>query len=268
MQTNKETPASTDRWTSRLLPPSDESLIGYTSPVATKAGTAINVTNGSGGAHNTGTGGTLPGVGTDIASGETAPPVPSEGNDRMSPATPGPFKHQGMQARIEGSVTGRALISFLLVVILAALMVMNMPDSEIKTRLLGLAQPYINSTGLDQDWSMFSPNPRDTVIYVEAHIDYKDGTSSIWSIPTRPGLWAYSDYRWQKVGEHVRLDANEWMWRPFAAYIGTQARADGREPVRVTLVRRWFQLLPPGPGPDRGPWNEFSFFTLDLKGSS
>lgn len=273
MPTNKEAPASTRRCRSRLLLLSDETLSECTSPVAmtvaTNAVPAFNVTNGRGGAHGTGTGGALPDVGTGIAIGEAARPVPSEDNDQMPSATPaGTFEDQGMQARIERSVAGRALISFLLVLTLAAIMVMNMPDSDIKTRLLSLAQPYINATGLDQDWSMFSPNPRATAIYVEAHIDYKDGTSSVWSIPTRPGLWAYSDYRWQKVGEHVRLDANEWMWRPFAAYIGTQARADGREPVRVTLVRRWFQLLPPGPGPDRGPWNEFSFFSLDLKGSS
>lgn len=170
-----------------------------------------------------------------------------------------------MQARVESSAAGHALISFMLVVTLAAIVVTNLPDSEIKARLLGSAQPYLNATGLDQGWGIFSPNPRGAVVYVEGCIDHADGTSSVWPIPARPGFSAYSDYRWHKFGEHVQLDANEWMWRPFAEYVANQARADGHEPVRVTLVRRWSQLLPPGPGPDHGPWNEFAFFTLDLE---
>jgi hypothetical protein len=172
-----------------------------------------------------------------------------------------------MQARIESSAAGRALISGILIVTLAAIMVTNLPDSEIKARLLGLTQPYLNATGLDQDWAIFSPNPRGTVVYVEGRIDYANGTTSAWPIPARSGIWAYSDYRWHKFGEYVQLDANKWMWYPFAKYIASRAHAYGHEPVRVTLVRRWFQLLPPGLGPDHGPWNNFPFFTLDLKGS-
>src|SRR5947209_19056364 len=97
-------------------------------------------------------------------------------------------------------------------VTLGVIMVTNQPDSETKARLLGSAQPYLNATGLDQDWSIFSPNPRGIVAYVEGRTDYADGTSSVWPIPARPGLWAYSDYRWHKFGEQVQLDATEWLW--------------------------------------------------------
>jgi hypothetical protein len=67
----------------------------------------------------------------------------------------------------------------MLVVAIAAIIVTNLPDSEIKTRLFGLAQPLLNATGLDQDWSIFSPNPRGTVVYVEGRVDYANGTSSV-----------------------------------------------------------------------------------------
>ena len=38
------------------------------------------------------------------------------------------------------------------------------------------------------------------------------------------------------------------------------ARAEGRQPVRVSLVRRWADSNAPGPGPARGPWHEFTFY--------
>jgi hypothetical protein len=174
----------------------------------------------------------------------------------------------GLQARIEASSAGRILISLILLATLAAIGVENMPNSVTKARLLGLAQPYLNATGLDQNWGVFAPNPRDVVVYVRGRVDYTDGGSTTWSIPTRPNLWAYSDYRWQKFGEYVHFDANGWTWLPLAQYIANQARHDGHKPMRVTLMRRWYELLPPGPGPDHGPWNEEPFFILDLERSA
>ena len=44
-------------------------------------------------------------------------------------------------------------------------------------------------------------------------------------------------------------------------------RAQGREPVSVTLVRRWRGLLPPGPGPSRGEWQEYPFYTYEVAGA-
>ena len=34
--------------------------------------------------------------------------------------------------------------------------------------------------------------------------------------------------------------------------------------IIVVLVRRWYDLLPPGPGPSRGPWQEHAFYTLKV----
>lgn len=172
-----------------------------------------------------------------------------------------------MQETIERTAAGRALISFMLVVMLAAIGVTNMPESETRARLSTLAQPFLNATGLDQNWAIFSPNPRSLVVFVESHIDYADGTSRVWPIPADPGLSAYRDYRWHKFAEQMHRDTNERLWPTFAEYVAAQERAEGSDPVRVTLVRRVIELLPPGPGPDDRHLPDERFYTLELGGT-
>jgi hypothetical protein len=98
--------------------------------------------------------------------------------------------------------------------------------------------------------------PRDISAYVDARVDYSDGTSSVHPIPGASGLDAYVDYRWQKYEEVIRPDDGKQLWPAYANYIAGLARAEGRDPVRITLIRRWSPTLPPGPGPERGPWQQ------------
>ncbi|MGI8815410.1 MAG: hypothetical protein ACR2G2_09070 [Pseudonocardia sp.] len=169
-----------------------------------------------------------------------------------------------MQAKIESSAVGRALISLVVICIMLPVLVVNMPDSEIKTYLLDRGvSVFVRATGLDQNWGVFS-DVRRISLYVEGHIDYADGTSSVAAIPHGPGIEAYSDYRWHKYGEQLRLDDNARLWKPYATLLADRARAQGKHPVRVSLVRRFADTLPPGPGPERGPWTEFTFYVLPL----
>jgi hypothetical protein len=165
------------------------------------------------------------------------------------------------------SIRGQALINFFLIVTLAAVLVANLPDSVVKTRLIAPAHSYLTALGLGQNWGVFAPNPRRDVIFVTGEIEYSDGSRSTWSFPVRTGLLAYSDYRWQKFGEHLRLDSNRELWQPFAAYLASQERAAGRAPVRVSLVRRWAELRPPGAATGLGPWREFVFYTTPVDGA-
>lgn len=169
-----------------------------------------------------------------------------------------------MQARLERTAAGRALISILLVVMLACIAATNLPASQVRARLYPLAQPVLNALGLDQNWGVFAPNPRNPVVFVESHVDYADGSSAVLPIPADPGLAAYRDYRWHKYAEQMHRDVNERLWPVFAGFVATRERDAGRDPVRVTLVRRVSRLLPPGPGPDNEPYHEERFFTLEL----
>lgn len=166
-----------------------------------------------------------------------------------------------MQARIESSAIGRGLISVGVAITVLAVLVVNMPDSELRTHLMTAAGPYLRATGLDQDWGVFAP-PRTVSVAVEARIDDADGSSTTVAVPDSTGLGAYTDYRWGKYQERVRLDVNYRLWEPYARFLADRARAEGRSPVRVMLIRRWADTLPPGPGPERGPWQEFTFYVF------
>ena len=111
---------------------------------------------------------------------------------------------------------------------------------------------------------MFAPSPRTSVIYGSARIQYSDGTSSVWSFPVRTGLMAYSDYRWQKFEEHVRLDGSSGLWQPFAQYLASHESAPGRTPVQVALTRRWAAIQAPGVSPGLGPWAQYVYCVMPV----
>jgi hypothetical protein len=166
-------------------------------------------------------------------------------------------------ARFESTAVGQALISLLLIVTVGAVLVVNMPASLLRQDLGHVTQPILNATGLDQNWAVFS-RPRTMSAYVFARIEYADHTSSVATIPSGHGLDAYVDYRWQKYEEQIRLDDGAWLWARYAKYVANTARENGRQPVQVSLVRRWADTNPPGPGPERVPWREFTFYVLTV----
>ena len=168
-----------------------------------------------------------------------------------------------MLARFESSVAGRWLISVGVVIALVAIIVVNMPDSQVRRDLSKYTLPVANATGLNQDWGIFS-QPRTFAAYVDGQIDFSDGTSSIVHISTRNWLGAYSDYRWQKYEEIIRPASGSQYWHDYAEYLARNARKDGHDPVRVTLIRRFAQSLPPGPGPAHGPWQEVTMYVLNV----
>jgi hypothetical protein len=169
----------------------------------------------------------------------------------------------GIQARLESSVLGRLLISLGVTVTVVAVLVVDMPASHLRDRLIGPAGWFVRATGLDQDWGVFAPPPTIS-FFVEGRVDDADGTTSVWANPLRPGLGTYVDYRWHKYEERLRLDDEQRLWAPYARYLADQARAAGHTPVRVSLVRRWASTRPPGPGPEHGPWQEYTFFVLPV----
>jgi hypothetical protein len=173
------------------------------------------------------------------------------------------------QQRLESSRAGRWLISLFLVATVGGIVVANLPDGERKDRLAEITQPYMNATGLDQRWSMFS-TPRRQVMYLEARVEHADGTVTVWRPPTgEPLVASYADTRWRKLVEHAvpTGGADTWpgLFEPVARYAAAQSEGDGSPAVKVTLVKRSADNLPPGDGPDRTPFREESFYSLRLR---
>jgi hypothetical protein len=170
-----------------------------------------------------------------------------------------------VQQRLESSTAGRISISVFLVFTVFSLVVWNLPTSEIKRKSLKVVRPYITLTSLDQNWGVFSPDPRRISIDIVARVRYADGGGETLHIPRGNDVYGgYWDYRWWKWAEWIRQDAQDQLWKPAALWFARKAAASGRQPIEVVLVRRWYDLLPPGPGPSRGPWQEHAFYTLKV----
>jgi hypothetical protein len=159
----------------------------------------------------------------------------------------------------------RIVITIFIVVTLGAVLVQNMPDSAIKTELMVAARPYLGLTGLEQGWSIFSPNPRRETVYVLARVERGDGSVALRPIPTGIGASEYWGYRWQKYGESLS-DPGEGrlLWRSYAEWVVSQDQNEGGHPVRVTLLRRASRNLPPGSQPDALPFVEQDLYTTTV----
>ena len=175
------------------------------------------------------------------------------------------LRRPGLQSRLESSTPGRLLISLFAAAVVFTVLVVNLPDSKLKDHLLVPFGPVLRASGLDQNWGVFS-DVRKVSVYVEGRVQDADGSTTVTPIPSRSGIAAFSDYRWQKYEEQVRLDDNRHLWVPYATWLADRARAQGRNPVRVSLVRRFADTLPPGPGPERKPYQSFTFFELPITG--
>lgn len=172
-----------------------------------------------------------------------------------------------LQERLEASRLGRAVVVALMALVVAGIVSWNLPSSAIQRSTVEVVRPFVLLTGLDQNWKVFSPNPRSINIDMYAVVTMEDGEVVRWDIPAGEGpfLAPYRNYRWRKWLEYVRADAqrND-LWKPAAQWIAAQYEADGDEPVRVELVRRWFDTPGPGTGGDRPAWNEFTYYRYDV----
>jgi hypothetical protein len=159
------------------------------------------------------------------------------------------------------------VISVLVAFTVMAILVVNMPSSVLRSDAGRLTDPFVRATGLDQNWGIFS-DPRTLSAYVNGRVDFADGSSVVVPISTAHGLGAFVDYRWQKYEELIRVDDGKWLWADYSRYLANKTRAGGRVPVRVSLMRRFSETRPPGPGPVRGPWRTFTFFVYAVPSSS
>jgi hypothetical protein len=161
-----------------------------------------------------------------------------------------------MLNRLESSTAGRAVISALIVVVVASVAISSLSDSPLKRSLLRHDQAILDVTGLDQRWNLFAPNPRRRTIELRARIRLADGGVERWTLPRgAPVVGVYSDHRWRKwLDNGAAAGDRSPLWRWLAQWLVATRRADGQRPVGVTIVGRWRDLRPPGAdGPSRGP---------------
>jgi hypothetical protein len=161
--------------------------------------------------------------------------------------------------RFEELRAGRTAVSAVISLLLVAIISGNFSSPGI----LDFTQPLRNATGLQQNWKVFSP-PRNVSAYVEGRVECADGSAKSVPITARSGLGTYIDYRWQKYEEVIRPDDGSALWPQFADFTVRQTRSDDCRPLRVTLVRRWAETRPPGPGLQRDAWHEATMYVQEV----
>lgn len=183
----------------------------------------------------------------------------------MSVCNDEPVNDGGWQTRALSTPYGGFRVGLVVAVTAFWILAPNLPSSTVRGELAHLWEPA-EVTGLVQDWSVFSPNPRSQTIDVRARLEYDDGTIMFWDVPEfDPLIGAFRQYRWHKWQERLRLDSRERHWRPTAEWIADQRRVDGDLPARITLIRRWIDHRPltaDGTAIDSG-WNEFEFYVWE-----
>jgi hypothetical protein len=90
-----------------------------------------------------------------------------------------------VQQRLESTGAGRLAISVFVLFTVFSVVVWNLPTSEIKKKALKVARPYITLTSLDQNWGVFSPDPRRISIDMVARVQLADGTEETLRVRTR-----------------------------------------------------------------------------------
>lgn len=139
---------------------------------------------------------------------------------------------------------GKALVTVLIVVMSVWIVGPNLPASPVRDTVDIVWSPASNA-GFDQNWAVFSPNPRSQSLEVVAVAEFADGTTAEWKLPEfDPLIGAYRTYRWRKWQERVRLDSNERYWDSSAAWIASDVARGDELPIRVRLLRRWRDLEP------------------------
>lgn len=174
----------------------------------------------------------------------------------------------GWQRRLEASAGGRALLSGFIIFTLAAMLVSNLPDSELRRTGLKVFDPYLDVSGLHQNWNLFAPDPRRTTLQLEARITFDDGTTTLWHPPNgNPFVGVYRTFRWRKWAGNVLASSNQGLLEPTADWIAVMHTKDGKVPVQVELVKRSYVAPPLGSGkPSHAPWKETVLLTVQYEG--
>jgi hypothetical protein len=171
--------------------------------------------------------------------------------------------------RVESSPLGRSIISAFLIFTLGAMIASNLPPSELRRTALKAASPFLDLTGLHQNWNLFAPDPRRVTLQLEARITYADGTNAVWHPPVGdPFVGVYRTFRWRKWAGYVVAKTSASLWAPTAAWVARTHVRGGVYPARVVLVRRFYVAPLPGRADTRQPpWNETVLYTARFTAS-
>lgn len=172
-----------------------------------------------------------------------------------------------VQQRLSGPGLSRIraiATSAMIVVILGIGVVWNLPDAAISRALWPPLRSVAFAVGLDQNWSMYAPNPPQRQEDIEVHVVMADGSDKVWTLPRlNPVFGVAFSHRWRKFKEGLLTDP---QLRPdFVHWVVREMAGPGDRPVRVDMLLQTEELLPPGVG-GRGRTAVESLYSEELTG--
>lgn len=124
---------------------------------------------------------------------------------------------------------------------------------------------YTESLGFWQYWDMFAPNPAQEDIWVDAEIEFADGSKSLEVYPRiyEMGLAEkFVSERYRKYRERLSGDEYAWKWPHSAHWFAARAWKNPKNPpVRVTL-RRHYYLVPRPPAQPTFEYQIYPFYSV------
>jgi hypothetical protein len=136
----------------------------------------------------------------------------------------------------------------LLAVILAAIVISNLPPSATRRLALKPFAPLLRATGLSQSWYLFAPDPSLATVRLAVVIEYEDGTRLSWTPPSHGRfLGAYNDYHWRGLDAAAQANIKGSLWPELARWLAeTNQKPNGPTVTGVTFYRGVAETPPPG----------------------
>jgi hypothetical protein len=165
------------------------------------------------------------------------------------------FALSGAQVEAKPKVPGKVFRTVFSVCIIAyafALLVQMGPESPPRNRLIKLVSPVLDYPALWQNFAVFSPEPRESNIYISAVVTFADGSSQYFAYPRldRLSLWdRMQKERYRKYAlDNVYKDDDRGLWPDMARYVARLFYHAGRKPIAVSLQRNFSDI----PAPEKG----------------
>ena len=141
------------------------------------------------------------------------------------------------------------IVSVLTSVYLFYVLLWFTPDSVVKSNLFAPIYTSWLFFGLNQSWSLFSPNIRQLNYYPSAIITFEDGSKTLWEPPLMDRLSLIERFQREKFRKWS-IDSLPWSrfkdyWVDFAKYVGRQYYNEANKPVSISLNLRWIVLPSP-----------------------
>jgi hypothetical protein len=147
-------------------------------------------------------------------------------------------------------------------------------NSEIKVANLNtfrqtswLLPYYTESLGFWQYWDMFAPNPAQEDIWLDAVVEFADGTQSTVLYPRMYDMGLPEKFvseRYRKYRERLSSENYAWKWPHTAHWFAAQAWKDpANPPVRVTM-RRHFYVVPKPPAKPNFEYSTYPFYSAAI----